>query len=286
MIGFRYCGKSTDGSLADGIIPGYKLGIAFWGMQESVPGVNRESMDGERTASRPIANEYWTQNEPATFEYSLFKFDGCLPVDITYDEQIMIERWLTSPKFSKHLEILDEDGNVQYIYSGKFLSTEWVASANGFISVNFTFQSDRAYPFKHYTKTFTNGSHNLFCESDELEEYVYPTVTVFDPSYSSTGNTATITNISDDNKQMKMKTLSRVGTVFNCQKCIPYNVGDTGKIGTLVDYSDLGWEDVGDIYWLRLIPGNNQLSISGSSTVTIEYDAPYKKVGGWLDLEL
>jgi len=50
----------------------------------------------------------------------------------------------------------------------------------------------------------------------------------------------------------------------------------------IVKYKDLGWGDVGDIYWLRLLPGNNTLVLEGDVALEISYYAPYKKVGGWL----
>ena len=73
--------------------------------------------------------------------------------------------------------------------------------------------------------------------------------------------------------------------VIDCQKCMvrEYMQGVSQQHDLdIVKYKDLGWGDVGDIYWLRLLPGNNTLILEGDVELKISYYAPYKKVGGWL----
>ena len=65
---------------------------------------------------------------------------------------------------------------------------------------------------------------------------------------------------------------------MDCQHCI---LKDTSTSG-IVNFSDLGWKDVDNIYWLRLLPGINELQVIGTANIEISYDSPYKKVGGWL----
>jgi len=66
--------------------------------------------------------------------------------------------------------------------------------------------------------------------------------------------------------------------VFDCAHCIPSDATTNG----LISYADLGWTDVGNIYWLRLLHGINTLEVTGNANITIAYSCPYKKVGGWL----
>jgi len=47
-------------------------------------------------------------------------------------------------------------------------------------------------------------------------------------------------------------------------------------------FRELNWNNIDYVYWPRLVPGNNQITIEGEVDVTIGYYAPYKKIGGWL----
>lgn len=100
MSGFIYNNQSTE------TIIGRKLMlVSYNGAVDTVTGVNRQNQTGEATISRPIANEYGTINENLTFSYTLI-VDPCEQdsgLEITRDEQVIIERWLTSPKFSRDL---------------------------------------------------------------------------------------------------------------------------------------------------------------------------------------
>ena len=79
----------------------------------------------------------------------------------TEEEQIAVERWLTSPKLSSELVISDCDDN-SYSYFGLFISTEWIIGNGGFMMCTFTFQVNGMYAIKHYTElgsaaTYENG---------------------------------------------------------------------------------------------------------------------------------
>ena len=66
--------------------------------------------------------------------------------------------------------------------------------------------------------------------------------------------------------------------IFDCLHCIPKD----GTTSGIITYQDLGWDDVGNIYWPRLLPGRNTLRVEGNVQITIEFDYPYTRVGGWL----
>lgn len=68
-------------------------------------------------------------------------------------------------------------------YYGKFTSTEWIPENDGFSGVTFTFENNGAYAKQHYTynssSTASGGwQMSVFCNTDELEEYTYPTLTI------------------------------------------------------------------------------------------------------------
>lgn len=271
MAGFIYKNKSTET-----ILPSSRLILATDGVLDNVIGSDREVISGESTLSRPIANEYGMKNNALTFEYSLIKEDGSV---FTESEQITIERWLSSPKFSSSLNIIDCDGNIVCTYCGKFQSTEWIVSSGGFVGVAFSFVNNDAYPKKHFEHTFNitgNGVVTVDCQSDELEEYVYPKIVITEKVDEK--STATLCFITDNNNEFTVNTLEGLNINIDSLHCI---VND-GTLSGIISFKDLGWSDVGNIYWPRLIPGENKIFVTGNVDITISYNAPYKKVGGWL----
>lgn len=271
MKGFIYNGKSTKD-----IISSSELILASFNGLDDVTGSSRESIKGEVTAVRMIANEYGIKYSPLIFEYSLIKMNGEV---FTEEEQVIVEKWLTSPKLSQDLKLFDIDtGNVETIYCGKFVSTTWKAVANGWAGITFSFENNHAYPKRHFENTYTiraQGNITIGCETDELEEYIYPVLTITEPN--ETGY-ITIKNITDNSNTMRIRAYESLPIIFDCRHCI---VKDSTSKG-IVSYSDLGWNDVGNIYWLRLLPGINNIQVIGNANITISYDCPFKKVGGWI----
>lgn len=272
MAGFIYNGKSTKDILSDSEL----ILCTFEGI-DSVTGHQRDEISGETTISRPIANEYGTQYQPLEIEYGLIKKNHKCFTD---EEQRIVERWLTSPKISQKMEILDcKESVVDGFYCGKFISTTWYPTGGGWAGLMFKFKNNTAYPMKHFEKVYNitgSGSVAVECNTDEIEEYVYPIITI--RQSESQTSTVTITNTTDGSKKMSVLTRRNLPMIFDCQNCIPKD----GTTSGIITYKDLGWEDVGNIYWLRLSPGINNLLVNGTSEITISYDYPFKKVGGWL----
>lgn len=280
---FTYDGFSTETILSKPLI------LATFDSVSSVLGLSREIQKGGTTITRPIANEYGTTSNNYSFEYCLLKSDF---EPFTDEEQIKVERWLTSPKYSTDLVVYDAEDNEVCIYCGLFTNTSWIPHSKGYVAVNFTFECNSAYPFKQYTKTYSITSPItiiLNCESDELNEYVYPILTIEEKRETAFID---IKNKTDNNNTMSIRAYDRLAMTFDCQHCIPTDERNVG----IISYADLGWDDVGNIYWLRLLPGDNELEISiytkdgnGQRTdiesvadISISYRCPYKLVGGWL----
>ena len=175
MAGFTYNGHSTETILNTPLI------LVSSETPGSAIGAQRSKVEGEITISRPITNEYGVTGEPLSFTYSLMKKDFEI---FSEEEQITIERWLTSPKLSSELLITDCNGD-SYSYFGLFTSTEWIRGNGGYMLCTFTFQVNGRHAFKRYTEvgsaaTYNNGeiilindSFNMdfICYTDELEEY-------------------------------------------------------------------------------------------------------------------
>lgn len=270
MSGFIYKGKSTDTILSSS-----KLIIATFTEVSEIVGHDREDVVGDTTITRQVANEYGTIYSGQTFEYSLIK-NNLEP--FTEEEQILVESWLSSPKFSSTLQLIDCEGTVIGNYTGKFTHTEWVTSAGGWAGVNFTFKATSPYMFEEHTQGFTidgSSSITIDCDSDEYEEYIYPVVEIYAKDET---NTVTITNKTDNNNELKIEALHRLRILIDCDHCTLTDATTNG----IISFDDVGWKDVGNIYWLRFITGENNLRIIGNAIITFKYKTVNKKVGGWL----
>lgn len=292
MKGFIYNGKSTED-----IIDVPLLLCSLNGAVSSVAGQTREVSSGEQTLTRTSPNEYGVLNSLMSFEYGLIKYDGSY---FTTEEQIAIEAWLTSPKFSSDLYLFDcnDTGKVgdktisDFYYSGKFLSTEWIMGNDYYFGVTFNFQCNTACAFKKYSYSFDldgeSGSTEITinCPTFEYEEYVYPEIQYTQNIVSGLQKDFNfiIESKTDDNATLKAIVESGKTLVIDCQNCIPWDYIGTSTNGTRKNYpySDLGWEDVGNIYFPRLAYGDNVWNVTGNGTLQVTFDCPYKRVGGWL----
>ena len=269
MGGFIYNGKSTKNILSEELI------LATFDDDAVIPEVNRNLTASDKTISKSVQNEYGTIYDNLTITYGLVKKNGNR---FSSDEQQIIERWITSPKTSIDLQIYDDSDNVIEIYCGIFKNTKWqsLGTTNTWIGLMFEFDCNSAYGKKHFLQTYNLSSSQTITinnPSDELEEYTYPTITLLQSS--DTIQTITFKNISDNDKAMNIQVKKNMKTIIDCQHCI---IKD--QVG-LITYEDLGWDDVGSIYWLRLLPGENQIEITGNASITIEFDYPCKKIGRW-----
>ena len=280
MSGFLYNGKSTET-----IIESSKLIlVSTSGAVDDIQGTTRELQGGEPTISRPIVNEYGTLGEHLEFEYSLMKEDG---TSFTKDEQRIVEKWLTSPKFSSTLTTIDCDANPHFKYLGKFTKTSWKVG-DDYMALDFTFSVNGSYAYETYSfyaetpnTAALDRDHNknwsfyINCETDEPEEWVYPKMTI-KTAEGANSPSFTLTNTTDGSRKMIVNTERTDEFVFDCRHCIA-----TASGGDLT-FEDIAWDNIENIYWMRLKSGSNYISVVGDLTILIEYDSPVKIAGGWL----
>lgn len=291
MSGFEYNGQSTQ------TIIGTPLILVSTESIGNIIGSSRSKIEGNITISRPITNEYGTTHDPLSFTYSLMKQDL---EPFNTEEQIAVERWLTSPKLSSELRITDCNEET-YSYFGLFTNTEWSIGNGDFAICTFTFQVNGRHAFRYYefTDSCKQAAQNdpnqvvirdsfemsILCETDELEEYVYPRIE-YTPVSRSYNSSIKINNTTDESYEEMQITTRRYSTiVIDSQHCMlgEYVQGvNVDHRLNLLKFKDLGLEDVGNIYWPRLLPGYNLLSIEGHVDIKISFYVPIKKVGGWL----
>lgn len=291
MSGFEYCEQSTQTIIDTPLIlvSAESLG--------NIVGSSRSKVEGNITISRPITNEYGTTHDPLSFTYSLIKSNY---EPFTTEEQIVVERWLTSPKLSSELRITDCNNEI-YSYFGLFLNTEWIIGNGGFAICTFTFQVNGRHAFRYYE--FTGSALETIeggplasladefdiiinCETDELKEYIYPRIE-YTPVDRGENASVVITNTSDliDHNSIEVTTQRYSTIVIDSQHCIlgEYLQGTSSNYKlNLIKYKDIGLADVGNIYWPRLLPGTNILHIEGHVDMKVSFYVPIKKVGGWL----
>lgn len=239
--------------------------------------MTREMQAGTPTIFRPIPNEYGTLDDPQEIEFTLLKCGGTI---FSYEEQLKIETWLTEPTLSSPLYFVPNGkksitGPTPYYY-GVFTKTEWVPGGKGFRCVKLTFKPTTVYPFMKGTsriKLNGNDASKKISISKVTNDDIYPVIRIKENS----GNFE-IQNITLGDEPMKLTGISAYqDVVIDCKNCII--TGD----GNALSFSSVGWTKASDIVWLRLCQGVNNLEIKGNGTVTITYEIPYKKVGGWFE---
>lgn len=241
---------------------------------EDLPGFKREIQKGEVAPNRSQANEYGTKySDTLTFEIAIIKSDSS---SFTEEEQRKINRWLTSSQFSQFAEFTSCT-NKKTTYKGLFTDVRWKVSGIGIIGAVCEFTCNSMYSWSVFSQSFNGpGTYRITADSDEEESYLYPVMTVT----SNTSSDIEVCNITDNNHKMQIHANANLPMRFDCRYCIP----SAATTNNIISYADLGWADVGNIYWLRFLPGDNELKITGDAQVTISFKCPHKIMGGWCNL--
>ena len=209
---------------------------------------------------------------------------------VNFIELRELQKWLTSPKLpcSLFIESYDRSDTVEYV--GLF--TDVVPFENDYLNglkLTFTCDSQYAYEFEKRKITCNNTTKgvtkSIFCDTDELNEVVYPTITII-PTKEG------VFSIQNKETSEIMKftlPLTYSEYVIDCK--LRRITGD----GVPLSLSDVGWDvssllhqnavnaDTFMLYWLGLYPGVNNLVFKGYGTVIFEYKIPLK-VGGYINV--
>lgn len=277
---FTYDGKSSET---------YSVVMCTDGAIESVPmGLSRELIVGEMTAHRPTSNYYGVKySEVLSFEITITKKEND---PFTRQEVRDINKWLTGVKTPSVLSVVDEDTESEQVdYIGLFTGVD-NAYASGIVMLTYNFQTNAPYAWsKVQTSTYTSESTlgtTIDCDSDEINEYIYPTITI----EANAGTTITLTNKSDlsmDANSMKITFPQAASTVYIDSKYHKiYYINSSGEQQMLtldeigISTDDANKTGILSIYWFRLLSGENAINISGNCTLTFSYRVP-RKVGAY-----
>lgn len=209
---------------------------------------------------------------------------------LDFAELRQLQKWLTSPKLPCSLFVESYDRSDTVEYTGLF--TDVTPFENDYLNgLKLTFTCDTQFAYeseKHKIKvnnTSKGIAKTIFCDSDELNELVYPTITIKPDREGA----FSITNTKTSESMAFNLPLTYSEYVIDCK--LRRITGD----GIPISLSAVGWDlskllnqgsvnsDSFQLYWLGLYPGYNSFNFKGYGTVTFEFKIPMK-VGGFINV--
>lgn len=242
------------------------------------------SLGKTKNKSNNTTNTYGIQSENIVINFSVTKKDF---TEITRLESIQINEWLTSSPTPKYLAFNDNDSYPLHYYAVCTQIEDVIVGAR-LVGKKIRFETNSPFAFsKKVEKKFdVVNSHVIHINntSNASNNIIYPKIII-----SATSPTVVIENVTD-----KKSVTINTGNIFpesDGTKYIrldSYNMSATDKNNRLMPLNKLGWNDVyksyvsavndyiTNIYWLRFIKGMNEITITGSCKITIEYKFPRK----------
>lgn len=223
----------------------------------------------------------------------------------TEDEIDSIFAWLDSPKTPKELTVFEGDENKTSTpsrthYFGLFTDVQPYTHSGYCYGMYLKFTCNAPYGFsdEHIESLLigSGSSINYNNKSSELEEYLSPFIRIYcSDTLSETGFSGnekiTITNDSDSGKSMVLTMPKSATAIFiDCKKCIIKDQSDNicklDDVG--INFNTVfGGYSISRMYWLRLLPGENNIQIStenGQNIKKIEIGARFiRKSGGFIN---
>lgn len=233
-------------------------------------GISYEINTSDITPYRPVANYYNKRyREPLKFNITFIKM--CRDTNyFSMDEQRKIVRIITSPTDYRLLRILDYDDN-SYHYGIEYdcICTDYqeVSINNQIVGLTFSFQCNAPYGYYNEVSTSFNTSSSTTITidnySDEREALYYPKIEL---KSSGTGSVV-IKNEQTPDNDMQLEMYNGQTLYIDCGACDITDNIDMFKYSTDTN-----------LKWLSLLPGDNNITITGnvSGKITCRYP---RKVG-------
>lgn len=263
---FIFNGQSSD--MYNIILASFRLPDTF------EMGLSRSLITGEMNKYRTSRNyNGWKYSDVLQFEFSIIK-DPCKTNDITFSRKEVrdINRWLLGSDIPSVLSFADDDDEpVEYICNITNVEDDLAQGKIAELRYSVECNSPYAYtPVQTFVYDVSDSlTFDLNCDSDEVNGYVYPIITI-NPKSSGV---VIVTN-NEENRCISIDAKRSLPIHINCQLQQFYD--DIG----LLDFSDLGLEDESDIYIPRLKSGNNIFSVTGNCTIKFSFRCP-RKVGAY-----
>ena len=212
-------------------------------------GIERDVVGTELSVSRPYIRAFTTRyKDVLSFPITLCHNDGS---EFTRKQAEDIICWLTSPKTYRLLKIYDDKNDADYTeYMALFTNVESKVVGGRVVGLKFTITCNAPYGYSgecisEVDVTQDTLTFDITNNTTELEEYVFPIVTLIPSSES-----IKITNITDNNNSVEFKVNGFDEINIDSKNEMIY---DSEK--NLINLTDLGWnesisettEQVGDI---------------------------------------
>lgn len=252
-------------------------------------GLSREIIKGTNTSNKSVITHFGTKYTDVITIYFFIVKNICSVnnnCEISYHELRAIQSWLTSPKVPKTLLIKPVKYNTIEYYGVFTDVTPYVYNGLNGLYLTFTCNSPYAFEKRNFEIACTNSiTKEIICDTDELEEMVYPIITL-KPNASGTFSIKNVT----ENRTMSFN-LSNTYTnvIIDCK--LKRIIADN----KVLNLFDIGWntDEITDsnnvntgifkLYWLRFLAGKNTLQFNGNGTFNIQYKVPIK-IGGYANV--
>ena len=185
--------------------------------------------------------------------------------------------WLTSPQTPRLFKLINVDYFSEQI---DFFATFTEITTDHTLlpyEIKFTVTCDSPYGYTpeivhsiSASSTLTR-TYSITNTSDCHEDYIYPLIKISPKSHGS----ITIKNLTDNNSSMTINVLKNNDLYIDCQYLKMYDIANS-----IISFEDLGVNDIDNIYWPRLLYGENVFEFTGDATFEIIYREP-RKVGAF-----
>lgn len=248
-------------------------------------GLNREiqkSAARRRTAKDNIYGSETADN--ISFSFCIVKDNG---EEISREQSIRMNRWLTSSPLPKLLQFNDRDSYMLHYYAVCTQIKDIVVGGR-LVGKELLFETNSPFAFMpkiEKTIDVTDSlSFSLYNTADTYDGIYYPVVTVSAPSGS-----ITIENMTDKKSvTLDLTALAAENPGNGTLTLDSAHMTILDGSSRLVPAEQIGWNNnyqsyvsaIGEytkqIYWIRLLPGINEFQITGSCTLKIECEFPRK----------
>ena len=238
-------------------------------------GLEKELKRGDMNMVRTKPNHYGSvYDETLRFEFIIYPKRK---QSFTWEESHAINIWLTHSNTPKLFHFNDKNSEWMNFYA--VCTNVEDAVYSGLNAKKLTFVCDSPFGYTQETKkvlktTGETADYKLNNLSDT--GYYYPTIRIevagsFDGDLTienRTENKRLVINFENiqetDNKKIVIMDGRRTQI--------------TNESGVLIPAYKIGWNNVDNIYWFRLVEGSNLVRVTGTSTITMYFEFP-KKVG-------
>lgn len=220
-------------------------------------------------SSAPLRYEYSVKyNETISFLMMVVKDNYSY---FTRNEVRDISKWLTGRKTAAWLTIIDTGyDDINYLCRVTGIQARKIASETYALLLTWTSASPYAYSNEEtytYHITQKNQEIHIYCDSDDINDYVYPYLTI--ETLNNATDTISIVNKNDNDRLTRIRGLTKyeIITLDNQKGIINTNIHSKRMLPLFETRK-----------WFRLLSGENVIVVNGNCKITVSFRCP-RKVG-------